>query len=38
LQLRRVPELHFRLDLSQENVQRIEQLLKEAKKNNSSAP
>jgi ribosome-binding factor A len=38
LQLRRVPELHFILDLSQEKVQRIEQLLKEMKKNNSSAP
>jgi ribosome-binding factor A len=34
LQLRRVPELHFTLDLSQENVQRIEQLLKEVKKTN----
>lgn len=35
LQLRRVPELHFTLDLSQEKVQRIEQLLKEVKKTNS---
>jgi ribosome-binding factor A len=34
LQLRRVPELHFTLDLSQEKVQRIEQLLKEVKKSN----
>src|SRR6202795_3059792 len=34
LQLRRVPELHFALDLSQEHVQRIEQLLKEVKKPN----
>lgn len=34
LQLRRVPELHFTLDLSQEKVQRIEQLLKEVKKTN----
>jgi len=32
LQLRRVPELHFTLDLSQEHVERIEQLLKEGKK------
>jgi ribosome-binding factor A len=38
LQLRRVPELHFALDLSQEHVERIEQLLKEMKKDNSSAP
>jgi ribosome-binding factor A len=36
LQLRRVPELHFTLDLSQEKVQRIEQLLKEVKKPNPS--
>ena len=35
LQLRRVPELHFTLDVSQEKVQRIEQLLKEVKKTNS---
>src|ERR1700674_1540442 len=27
LQVRRVPELHFTLDLSQEHVERIEQLL-----------
>jgi ribosome-binding factor A len=32
LQLRRLPELHFTLDLSQEHVERIEQLLKEMKK------
>ena len=32
LQLRRVPDLHFTLDLSQEHVERIEQLLKEVKK------
>src|SRR5689334_6380629 len=32
LQLRRLPELHFALDLSQERVERIEQLLKEVKK------
>jgi ribosome-binding factor A len=38
LQLRRVPELHFALDLSQEHVERIEQLLKEAKKDKPSAP
>jgi ribosome-binding factor A len=31
LQLRRVPDLHFALDLSQEHVQRIEELLKEMK-------
>jgi ribosome-binding factor A len=38
LQLRRVPELHFTLDISQEKVQRIEELLKEMKKDNSSSP
>jgi ribosome-binding factor A len=38
LQLRRVPELHFALDHSQEHVERIEQLLKEAKKDKPSAP
>jgi len=38
LQLRRVPELHFALDLSQEHVERIEQLLKEAKKDKPAAP
>ena len=38
LQLRRVPELHFTLDLSQEHVERIEQLLKEVKKDKPSAP
>ncbi|MDP9147236.1 MAG: 30S ribosome-binding factor RbfA [Acidobacteriota bacterium] len=38
LQLRRVPELHFTLDVSQEKVQRIDELLKEMKKDNSSAP
>jgi ribosome-binding factor A len=32
LQLRRLPELHFALDLSEEQVERIEQLLKEVKK------
>ena len=37
LQLRRLPELHFTLDLSQEHVERIEQLLKEMKKDKPSA-
>ena len=37
LQLRRVPELHFILDLSQEHMERIERLLKEMKKNNPPA-
>jgi ribosome-binding factor A len=37
LQLRRVPELHFMLDQSQEYVERIEQLLKEMKKDKPSA-
>ena len=36
LQLRRVPELHFALDLSQEHVERIEQLLKDMKKDKRS--
>src|SRR5499425_3451658 len=31
LQLRRVPDLHFTLDLSEEHVERIEQLLKQMK-------
>ena len=31
LQLRRLPELHFILDLSQEHMERIEQLLKQMK-------
>ena len=38
LQLRRVPELHFTLDLSQAHIERIEQLLKEMKKDKPSAP
>jgi ribosome-binding factor A len=38
LLLRRVPELHFVLDLSQECVERIEELLKEMKKDKPSAP
>jgi len=33
LQLRRIPDLHFVLDVSQDHVERIEQLLKEVKKN-----
>ena len=33
LQLRRLPELHFALDQSQEYSERIEQLLKEVRKN-----
>jgi ribosome-binding factor A len=37
LQLRRVPELHFTLDLSQEHIERIEQLLKDMKKDKPSA-
>ena len=37
LQLRRVPELHFTLDLSQEHIERIERLLKEMKKDKPSA-
>jgi ribosome-binding factor A len=32
LRVRRLPELHFALDLSEERVERIEQLLKEVKK------
>ena len=38
LQLRRLPELHFALDLSQEHVERIERLLKEMKKDNPTTP
>jgi len=37
LQLRRLPELHFILDLSQERGNRIEQLLREMKKDKPSA-
>ena len=37
LQLRRVPELHFTLDLSQEHVERIEQLLRDMKKDKPSS-
>jgi len=32
LQLRRLPELHFALDLSEERLERIEELLREVKK------
>jgi ribosome-binding factor A len=38
LQLRRLPDLHFVLDLSQEHVERIEELLKEVKKDKPAAP
>ena len=38
LQLRRLPELHFVLDHSQEYTERIEQLLREMKKDKPSAP
>jgi ribosome-binding factor A len=41
LQLRRLPDLHFTLDLSQEHMERIEQLLKQmkaAKPENPSTP
>jgi len=37
LQLRRMPDLHFALDKSEEYSERIEALLKEAKKNHSSS-
>lgn len=37
LQLRRMPELHFALDLSQEHVERIEQLLNDMKKDKRSS-
>jgi len=35
LQLRRLPDLHFILDLSQEHMERIEQLLKQMKADRS---
>jgi ribosome-binding factor A len=38
LQLRRLPDLHFTLDHSQEYTERIEQLLKEVKKDKPTAP
>jgi ribosome-binding factor A len=36
LQLRRVPDLHFTLDNSEENAARIDQLLKQMKPNSSA--
>ena len=38
LQLRRLPDLHFTLDYSQEYSERIEQLLKDMKKDKPAAP
>lgn len=38
LQLRRLPDLHFTLDLSQEHVERIEQLLKQMKGEKTTPP
>ena len=38
LRLRRLPDLHFTLDLSQERVERIEQLLREMKAEKRSKP
>ena len=38
LQLRRLPDLHFTLDLSQENVERIEQLLEQMKSDKPASP
>ena len=38
LQLRRTPELHFTLDHSQEYTERINELLKEMKKDKPSTP
>jgi len=38
LQLRRLPDLHFTLDLSQEHMERIEQLLKQMKVNKPDKP
>jgi ribosome-binding factor A len=38
LQLRRLPDLHFTLDLSQEHMERIEQLLKQMKAEKPSSP
>jgi ribosome-binding factor A len=38
LQLRRLPDLHFTLDLSQEHVERIEQLLRQMKSEKPSKP
>jgi ribosome-binding factor A len=36
--LRRLPDLHFTLDLSQEHVERIERLLKQMKTEKPSTP
>jgi ribosome-binding factor A len=38
LQLRRLPDLHFTLDLSQEHFERIERLLKQMKTEKPSSP
>jgi ribosome-binding factor A len=38
LQLRRLPDLHFTLDLSQEHMERIEQLLKQMKSGKTTPP
>ncbi|HKF41170.1 MAG TPA: 30S ribosome-binding factor RbfA [Candidatus Acidoferrum sp.] len=38
LQLRRLPDLHFTLDLSQEHMERIDQLLKRMKAGKPSSP
>jgi ribosome-binding factor A len=38
LQLRRLPDLHFTLDLSQEHMERIEQLLKQMKSEKTTPP
>jgi ribosome-binding factor A len=38
LQLRRLPDLHFTLDLSHEHMERIEQLLKQMKTKSDSTP
>jgi ribosome-binding factor A len=38
LQLRRLPDLHFTLDLSHEHMERIEQLLKQMKSEKTTPP
>jgi ribosome-binding factor A len=38
LQLRRLPDLHFTLDLSEEHMERIEQLLRQMKTQKPSTP
>jgi ribosome-binding factor A len=38
LQLRRLPELHFTLDVSEESAERIEKLLREVKKDGPAKP